>query len=402
MVNWRTNLIVLWFGQFLVMSGMTMIIPFLPLYIQELGIREPDRVAVWSGIIFAGNFVTSFLFQPIWGRLADRRGRKIMLLRSGFGMAVVMTLMGFSTSPWQLLLLRIVNGTISGFVPAAVALVSTNTPKDKIGFAMGTLQSGGVAGTILGPLFGGLMAGWFGFRPIFYITGSLLFAAAFLTLFVVKERFDAAQAAKKAPVSVLRGFRQLSQTPQLPALFAATFFIQFSLLSSMPLIPLFVQQLHGNTPTLAFYAGLVGSVTGLSNMVASPLLGRLGDKLGAERILVIALFGAGLASVPQAFVQNIWQLLGARFILGVFIGGLLPSVNSLIRKYAPEGRESAAYGFNSSFLSLGNLTGPVVGGFLSGWIHIQGVFILAALMLFSGSYWARRTLYGKARRTADG
>lgn len=143
MGNWKLNLVVLWFGNFLVMAGMTMIIPFLPLYIQELGITDPDAVAMWAGVIFAGNFITSFFFQPLWGKLADRHGRKVMLLRSGFGMAIVILLMGFAGNVWHLLLLRVLNGTISGFVPAAVALLSATTPREKLGFSMGTLQSGG-------------------------------------------------------------------------------------------------------------------------------------------------------------------------------------------------------------------------------------------------------------------
>lgn len=392
MGNWKANLAVLWFGQFLVMGGMTMVIPFLPLFIQELGITEPHKVSMWAGVIFAGNFITSFFFQPLWGKLADRYGRKMMLLRSGFGMAIVMTLMGFSGNVWHLLLLRVLNGTISGYVPAATALMSATTPKSRMGFAMGTLQSGGVAGTILGPLIGGLLAEWIGFRPIFYITGTLLFIASLLALFIVKESFNAKEAAKKPSVSVVEGFKTLGRIPQLPALFTVTVLIQFAMLSSMPLMPIFVQELHGPGAYLAFYAGLVGSITGFSNMIASPLLGRLGDRIGQSKILMISLIGAGLLFIPQALVHNIWQLFTIRFILGMFMGGLLPSVNALIRKYTPDGMESRAYGFNSSFLSLGNMIGPVVGGFLSGFIGIRGIFYIASALLMLNAVWVWKTL----------
>ncbi|UUZ80026.1 MFS transporter [Paenibacillus sp. P26] len=307
MAGWRINLLVLWFGNFLVMAGMTMIVPFLPLYIQEMGLHDPNRLATWAGIIFAGNFVTSFLFQPIWGGLADRYGRKVMLLRSGFGMAVVMTLMGLAQTPWHLFLLRMLNGVISGFVPASVSLMSAGTPKDKMGVAMGTLQSGSVAGSILGPLFGGVLAEWIGFRPIFFITGGLLFAASLLAAFLVKEKFDTAMAKKQQTMSIFSGFKELSTTKEPPALYSVTFVIQFAILSSMPLIPLFVQRLHGGGEMLAFYAGLVGSVTGFSNMIASPLLGRVGDRLGSQRVLAISLIGAALAFIPQAMVHNIWR-----------------------------------------------------------------------------------------------
>jgi len=393
LARWKINLAVLWLGQFLVMGGMTMIIPFLPLYIQEMGLHDAHEISMWSGIIFAGNFVTSFLFQPLWGNLSDRYGRKVMLLRSGFGMAIVMTLMGFATSPWQLLALRIVNGVISGFMPAAVALMSTNTPKDKIGFAMGTLQSGGVAGSILGPFIGGLLAEWVGFRPIFYITGPLLFCASLLALFLVKENFDAAAAKKKPAVSTMEGFKELKKTKELPALYAVTFVIQFSMLSSMALIPLFVQELHGKGELLAFYSGLVGSITGFSNMIASPLLGRLSDRIGSVKILAVCLVGAAVSFIPQAFVTNIWQLFASRFLLGIFMGGMLPSVQTLISSFAPKGMESRAYSFNTSALSLGNMLGPVVGGVLSGWLHIQGLFIMASILLFANALWVRKALF---------
>ncbi|PWV99691.1 putative MFS family arabinose efflux permease [Paenibacillus cellulosilyticus] len=403
MEQWKKNLAVLWVGQFLVMAGMTMIVPFLTLYLQsDLGLKGEHETSMWSGFIFAANFVTSFLFQPFWGKLSDRYGRKPMLLRSGFGMAIVMVMMGFATQPWQLLVLRMVNGTISGFNPASVSLVSSTTPKEKIGFAMGTLQSGGIAGTILGPFIGGLMADAVGFRPIFYITGIMMFLASLLSMFIVKERFDKQAAATAAQMTIREGFKRLSRVPQIPALFAATFLIQFAMMSPMTLIPLLVQKLHGTTENLAFYSGFVGSVTGLSNMIASPILGKLSDRIGSEKILGIALVGAAVMFIPQAFAQTVWQLLLARFALGIFLGGLVPSVNSLLRKYAPDGMASRAFGFNSSTLGLGNMVGPITGGILSGWIGIQGLFLLSAVLMFANSIWVYQTLLKRLKVPAKG
>lgn len=393
MEQWKKNLIVLWFGQFLVMAGMTMIIPFLTLYLQfDLGLSDPHEISVWAGIIFAGNFVTAFIFQPIWGKVSDRFGRKMMLLRSGFGMAIVMVLMGFATNPWHLLLLRMLNGTISGFNPASIALVSTTTPKEKMGFAMGTLQSGAMAGTILGPFIGGLLADAVGYRPIFYITGALLFLASLLALFVVKESFDLAKAARRAQASVLEGLRQVSRIPQLMALFTVTLLIQFANMSPMTLIPLYLQELHGSTENIAFLAGFVSSATGLSNLLASPLLGRLSDRIGAERVLAVSLVGSALAFIPQARADTVWQLTVARFILGIFLGGLIPAVNALIRKYTPDGMESRAYSFNSSTLSLGNMIGPVAGGALSGYIGIHGLFLVSGAMMLLNGVWVWHSL----------
>jgi DHA1 family multidrug resistance protein-like MFS transporter len=396
MARWKVNLAVLWLGQFLVMGGMTMIVPFLPLYLKhDLGITEDHQIATWASIIFAGNFVTAFIAQPIWGGLADRYGRKLMLLRSGFGMAIVMTLMGFATNAWQLLLLRMLNGTISGFSPAAVALMSTNTPKDRMGFAMGTIQSGAVAGSILGPFFGGLLADQIGFRNIFYITGSLMVIASVLTSILVKEKFNAQEAAKKPKVSVREGFNQIRKIRQLPALYTVTFLIQLSMLMTLSLMPLFVERLHSSDVGLAFYAGLVSSITGFSNVIASPLLGRLSDRIGPERILIICLIGAGLMFIPQSLVQNVWQLFAARFLLGMFMGGLMPTVNSLIGKYTPSGMESRAYSFNTSALSLGNMVGPVTGGIISAFLDIREIFIISTVLLLLNSLWVYRSLTNK-------
>ncbi len=393
MEQWKKNLIVLWVGQFLVMAGMTMIMPFLTLYLHdELGLKDPHEIGIWAGVIFAGNFVTAFIFQPIWGKLSDRYGRKMMLLRSGFGMAIVMVLMGFATEPWHLLVLRMLNGTISGFNPASVALISATTPKERMGFSMGTLQSGAMAGTILGPLLGGLLADAIGYRPIFYLTGTLLFLASLLALFVVKENFDREKAAAKVQVSVINGFMQLSRIPQIMSLFGVTLMIQFANMSPMTLMPLYVMELHGTATNIAFWAGFVGSATGFSNMIASPLLGKLSDRIGAERVLAICLIGAALAFIPQAFASTVWQLLIYRFMLGLFLGGLIPAVNALIQKYTPKGMESRAFSFNSSTLSLGNMIGPIVGGILSGWIGISGLFLISSVLMVLNGIWVWYTL----------
>lgn len=376
-----------------------MIMPFLAFYIQDLGVTDEKSVNFWAGIIFAANFITVFIFQPVWGRLADRYGRKMMVLRSGFGMSIVMVLMGFATNVWHLLILRILNGTISGFIAAATSLVSASTPKQHAGFAMGVLQSGSVAGTILGPLIGGLLAEVVGFAPIFYITGTLIFLATMLCLFLVREDFDRSKASKQPNIGTLQGLRQLWKIPQLPALFAVTFMIQFAILSSMPQLPIFIQQMHGNVEYLAFLAGLVGAVTGVSNMVFSPILGRVGDKIGSLKILAICIIGAAVCFIPQAFVQNVWQLLIARFFFGCFVGGLLPSVNALIRQYTPENMVSRSYGFNSSSLALGNMIGPTFGGIFAAFVGIREIFLVASIMLAINAVWVWMRLIRPAAKT---
>jgi MFS family permease len=394
MERWKLNLAVLWVGTFLTMAGMSMIIPFISLYIKELGITDPDEISLWAGLIFSANFITAFLFQPLWGKLSDRFGRKIMLLRSGFGMSIVIILMGLATNVWHLLLLRLLNGTVSGFIPAANALVAANTPKERSGFAMGTLQSGSVSGSVIGPFMGGLLADWFGFRIIFFITGSLLLSATILSMIVVREKFNAAQAKAAPNVSILTGFRQIIGYPGMFALFTVTFVTQLALSGTMPLMPVFIEEMHGPVPNLAFYAGLVSSVTGFSNVIFSPLLGRVGDRFGSDRVLRLSLICAGLSFIPQAFVHSVWQLMAVRFLQGMFIGGLLPSVNALIRRNVQDTMISRAFSFNQSFLSLGNLIGPTASGILTLWMGIRGLFILSAVLMIMNALWVGRAVVG--------
>ncbi|MEO3944154.1 MFS transporter [Gorillibacterium sp. CAU 1737] len=393
MERWKMNLAVLWIGQFFVMSGTTMIIPFLSYYLQEMGLHDPHQVALWSSLIFSSNFITSFLFQPLWGGIADRYGRKMMLMRSGYGMAIVMGLMGFATTPWMLLGLRLLNGTISGFNPASVTLISATTPKEKVGFAMGTLQSGGVAGTILGPLIGGLLADSIGYRNIFFVTGIMLLLASLLVTFLVHDQFDRKAALAVPKVSLIEGFRELAHVKQLPALFMVSFLFQFALLGPSQLLPLFIQDLYyPNTANLAFVAGLISSANGLSNMIVSPFLGKLGDRYGSQRVLNLCLIGVACTFVLQAFVFSVWHLFAMRFLQGVFMGGLLPSVYSLIRKFTPGGMESRSYSLNTSMLALGNVLGPVTGGLLSPLYGIKGVFLVSAGLLLLNAVWVRQSL----------
>ncbi|GGE19179.1 MFS transporter [Marinithermofilum abyssi] len=400
METWRRNLYILMVSQFLVMGAMSMIIPFLPLYLKEMGVTDPDQTQLWSGLIFGINFLSAFAVAPVWGSLADKIGRKIMVLRSGFGMAVVIGLMGLATSPLQLLILRLVNGTVSGFIPASISLTATNTPKERAGYALGMLQSGAVAGSIMGPFFGGIMAEWIGFRAIFFITSFLIVLATFVVLFAVKEDVQPDKHAERAGF-FKEGSFILHYRP-LPVLFMVGFLLQFAMLGPMPQMSLFVSELGAPGGYVAFFAGLVTAVTGMANMLASPWLGRFGDRHGSEKVLFYAMLGAAIFFIPHAMVTSVWQLLVLRFLLGLSVGGLLPSLNALIRVHAPEGKESTAYGYSTSAVFLGNMLGPIICGYLSGWIGIRGLFLTTAILLVTGAWWLRHGLRAAQEEKAHG
>lgn len=381
MERWKKNLIILCFGQFLVMASMSSVIPFLPLYLQDLGMDDPDQVKKWAGIIFGANFLTAFIVSPIWGKIADRYGRKMMLIRSGVGMAIIVTLMGFATSHIHLFILRLLNGMISGFVPAAIALMATNTPKDKVNTALGILQSGGVAGAIFGPLIGGLMADFLGFRAIFSYIGISIFLAAIIVLFFVHEKFERKEAAKQEKTSFVEDLKLLVSIKPILSLFFVTMIMQLAMMGIQPLIPLYVQELAPETQYLAFFAGLTAASLGSANMLFSPILGRLGDKYGSHLILLYSILGAALFALPQAFISQLWQLIVMQFLLGACIGGLLPSVNTLIRNYAPKGMESTTYGYSNSAMFIGNMLGPIITGQFSAIFGLPSIFIWSAILL---------------------
>ncbi|MDV2885397.1 MFS transporter [Alkalihalophilus pseudofirmus] len=378
MDGWKRNLRILVVCQFIVMSAMTMIIPFLPLYLKELGVTNPQTLSLWAGIIFGANFLTAFLFSPFWGRMADRHGRKMMILRSGFGMALVISLTGFATGPVSLLILRLLNGVISGFIPASIGLISTNTPKEKVGYALGVLQSGTVAGAICGPLIGGVMAQAFSYQMVFFLTGLCILVAALGVLFFVRESFT--PVSKEQKTSTKEDFIAVTKQKPVLSLYLVIFLIQLAIMGVNPLLSLFVTEL---TPAenVAFFAGLAISVMGFANMMTAPFLGKLSDKKGAHHVLIYSMLGVAMFSIPQAFVADIWQLIALRFMVGLCLGGLLPAANTLIRLHAPSGMESRTYGFSNSAMYLGTMIGPIIGGWIIANVGVRGLFLVCAAIL---------------------
>ena len=372
-MNWKRTAWILWAANFSVMAGMSLVVPFLPLYIEQLGIHQLPDIERWSGWVFSAQFITAFLFQPIWGAFADRHGRKLMLLRAGFGMGIVTASMGLVGAPWQLLLLRMLNGVFGGFIAMSVSLLASVTPEEHSGRALGLLQTGTVAGSLVGPLAGGLLAETIGIRAVFYVTGALLLVASVIVmLFVHEPRQPARQRAGGRT-----GVRELLP---LIVVFAASMTTQVGMMSIEPIVTLYAKTMyHGRH--LALVAGLVFATSGIANIIGSPLLGRLGDRIGQRRILVVSLFMAAVAFVPQALATSIAILLAGRFALGLFVGGMIPSLNVLVKKLAPPQGLATAYGINSSALFLGNLIGPLIGSSVAASYGIRSVFFVTMSVL---------------------
>ncbi|TDY45251.1 DHA1 family multidrug resistance protein-like MFS transporter [Alicyclobacillus sacchari] len=395
MVAWKRTLVILWFANFCVTMGTSLIIPFIPLYLAQLGVHTEQSIDRWSSWVFSIQFVTSFIFQPIWGAFADRRGRKLMLLRAGFGMGAMTACMGLVTAPWQLLLLRFINGIFSGFISMAISLQASVTPAEQSGKALGTLQTGNIAGSLIGPLIGGVLSEWLGFQGCFFFTGALLVVASLIVLIFVHE-----PKVKREVRAKQRGsWRTLIG---LWPVFLGSFMTQLAMMSIEPIVTIFTRHIyHG--PHLSLVAGLVIATSGIANLIGTPTLGRIGDRIGQYRILLVAFLGAAMAFIPQSLAHNLALLLCGRFLLGLFIGGMLPSLQVLVRKLAPLEKQATAFGMNSSATFFGNLVGPLIGGSVAASYGIRSVFYVTMSLLVANAIviaFNRKALSPRTEETA--
>ncbi|PNM15263.1 multidrug transporter MdtG [Yersinia enterocolitica] len=400
-VNWKRNLFVTWLGCFLTGAAFSLIMPFLPLYVEELGVSGHQSLNMWSGLVFSITFLFSAIAAPFWGSLADRKGRKIMLLRSALGMGIVMVLMGMAQNIWQFLALRALLGLLGGFIPNANALIATQVPRNKSGWALGTLSTGGVSGALIGPLIGGLLADNYGLRPVFFITAAVLFACFVMTWFYVREQF--APVLKKDMLNGRQVFNSLKNHKLILSLFVTTMIIQIATGSIAPILTLYVRELAGDIHNLAFVSGMIASVPGVAALISAPRLGKLGDKIGPERILIAMLALSVLILIPMAFVQTPLQLGILRFLLGATDGALLPAVQTLLIYNCTNQVAGRIFSYNQSFRDVGNVSGPLLGAAVSASYGFRAVFcVTAVVVLFNAlySYWCLQRQPLKAQQRA--
>ncbi|KMK19149.1 multidrug transporter [Pluralibacter gergoviae] len=384
-INWKQNLAIAWVGCFLTGAGFSLVMPFLPLYVEQLGVTGHGALNMWSGLVFSITFLFSAIASPFWGGLADRKGRKIMLLRSALGMSIVMVLMGVAQNIWQFLILRALLGLLGGYVPNANALLATQIPRHKSGWALGTLSTGTVSGALLGPLAGGWLADQYGLRPVFLITASVLFLCFLLTLFFIREQFVPVN--KKEMLRARAVFASLKSPRLVLSLFITTLIIQVATGSIAPILTLYVRELAGNVSNIAFISGMIASVPGVAALLSAPRLGKLGDRIGPEKILIASLVVSVLLLVPMAFVQAPWQLGVLRFLLGAADGALLPAVQTLLIYNASNQVAGRIFSYNQSFRDIGNVTGPLIGAAVSASYGFRSVFfVTAGVVLFNAIY----------------
>ncbi|WP_149475340.1 MFS transporter [Oceanobacillus polygoni] len=372
----------MWFANFFVSGSMTMVIPFISLYIDSMGNFSDSYVQTWSGLTFAVTFIAAFIFSPIWGRIGDKYGRKKILIISAFGIGLSVFLMGFATSVWQLFLLRLFMGIVTGFIPMSQAFIAVQTPKEVAGKVLGTLQTGGITGALMGPMLGGALADIFGYSSTFKWVSITIFISGFLVMFGIKELQITISNDKNdfKSYSSKEVLQHIIRKPVLLVVMLLSTLVQIAHFSIQPILSLFVAEIHG-TVNIAFFAGLAFSAAGLGNLLMSRRWGKIGDRVGYIKILIILLFMAGIVYFPGAFVTNIWQLVVLRFLLGVSIGGIVPLRIAYIRQEAPLSMQGEVLGYNTSLRFLGNIIGPALGGLVAATWGFSSVFVITSVLL---------------------
>lgn len=368
----------------IVVTGMTFVIPFLPFYVKELGISNIEQAARWSGWLMGAPALSMIIVSPFWGSLADRVGRKPMIERAIFGGAISVFMMALATNVYQLLIIRIIQGVLTGTIAACNALVSASSPSRKMGFSLGLLQTGFFLGNFLGPLLGGISADILGFRNSFRITAALLFIAGWLIFFLVEEKFTPA-ARKKETIPFKKRVALFFNNRQLFIMFFILFLVQFSVHIISPIFPLFVETIISNSKIVSTFTGLMFAITGLMSAFSAINVDKLIEKKPSNSLLTISLLGTGLFFLSHAFVTNTTQLILSRVGLGLFYGAIIPIANIIIGLSTPSHDRGKVFGFANSTTYLGNVLGPISGAFIMITFSLPAVFIFTGgLLLLAG------------------
>lgn len=377
---WKKNLYVLSIAVFIAGIAFSEIMPFLPLYIDTLGHFTHQQLNFWSGFIFSGVYFVSAIISPWWGKLADKKGRKLMILRASLGMAIVLGSMGLVANVWQLFFLRMLQGVFAGFVSNSNALIATETPKEKSGQALGTMASSFTAGNLLGPFLGGALASAFSYRVTFFITGGLLLISFLLSLFFVHEEGFKPITEKK--LDKASGVIATLRSPALIfGLLLTTLIIQAANNSINPIVSLYVKQLMNGNGNVVFVSGIIAALPGIATFLAASRFGTLGDRIGTHKIIIGGFIGATILFFLTAFVHNTIQLGILRFFVGFTDACLFPQVQTLLTKNSPAAVTGRIFSWNQSAMYIGNIVGPLLGSFIAGISSYSMVFIVTAAIV---------------------
>lgn len=371
------------FGSFTTIVAMTLLLPFLPLFVEQLGVTDPAGIAQWSGAAYGATFLSAAFVAPLWGRLADLYGRKLMLIRASLGMAVAMALIGTAQNVWQLVGLRLLAGLLGGYASGSTLLIATQTPKERSGWALGTLSSAIMAGSLAGPLIGGVLPPLIGIRWTFFAAGAVIFVAFLATLLLIREdkRPRIAKTAKSSG-----GWSSIDDKRPVVVMFITGTLLMLANMSIEPIITVYVQQLVADPRHATMVAGLVMSAAALGSILSAARLGKLADRVGAWNVIVGCLAVSAALLIPQAFVTASWQLVVLRFLMGLSLGGLLPCIAHVIRHSVPERSAGSMLGYSVSAQYTGQVVGPLMGGFVGGHFGMRFVFLATCVLMAAGAF----------------
>ena len=387
METWKRTVYISLVCVFCISFGVSQLAPILPLYFHDLGVQTPEAMSLWSGLATGATYIIVCLAAPFWGRIADKRGRKITLIRSSFGMALCNILIAFQTTPEGVVLIRLIQGLVSGFYSASITLIASESPIERTGWALGLLASANLAGSLIGPLLGGYIADTVGIRNDFIIVGIIMGLAGLLATVFIHEDYVPKDNVEKLSISKLK--EQIPEFNSIIALCVASFIYAICIMSLQPVISVYIKGiLPSNTENIAFIAGAVFSAMGIAQLISSSPLGKLVDKIGPRKVLVISLIYVGILNIPQAYVSDVYQLAIIRFLQGFGLGGMLPALNTYLSSKTPREFTGQVFSYNQSCLFLGYFLGAVGGASLMAWLGFTtlfwasgGLFIISALWI---------------------
>jgi MFS family permease len=384
-VDWRRNLAALWFAEFMAIMGFSFAFPFLSLFLNhDLGIRTERDLAFWTGVSASASGFTMALASPIWGLLADRYGRKPMLLRSMLGGGITVALMGIARNALDLTLFRFLQGATSGTVAAATALTASETPRERVGFALGVLTSAIALGSAVGPVVGGLAVLTFGYRNVFFVGGVLLIAATLPVLIVVKE--SPRRSAVEKPVALTEAIR--SQAPGTMRAIVVLIVCQgLVVVFYTAFQQLAVLKLLGILSTAAASAtGYAFGAAGVATTVSAITYAWIATRIGYRRLALGAMLSVAAAIAFLAVTRDTVLIIVAVAFSGLLYGAVTPGLSSMLGLESPTAVQGRIFGISASSISLGFAFGPLLVGVVASTAGVTtGLWVTAAVAVITAA-----------------
>lgn len=380
-INWKKNLFFLWLSQFLATAGFGCCMPFIPLLLKDtLHVADDQMRGFYVALYYLSGMVSLCIASTVWGVLADRFGRKIMLLRAGYAAAICYPLLAFAPNVGVLILIRFICSFFSGTVNPAQTLLVTNTPEEKHGFALGTLSTSVWSGNMTGFLAGGLIVHYFGYTAAFITCGAIYLTSALLVQIFVEEDFHrSAPAAAPEKKKKRRSLRDIA-SPAVCWLLLMFLLMGLARRIDNPFIAMLVEQVHGEEKA-AFFTGVLGAAAALGGIFSGILIGRLCDKYDPGKLVFPILLVSGTVSILQAFSVNIGMLIAARFLAYFAGGGLQPVLQVILAKVIPRDQRGAYFGWTTSMNQAGGILCSFISGGIALFGSIRGIFASAGLIM---------------------